>query len=275
MDFRTFQLEEVPSQTMAIQNTLDELIGKNYDHTTKKWSPLNNGIYDYRFTRQCQLEVSRLKNKLRILQENILAVNGSNLDTLKYGPLLSRQLWIQYHPAEDQKEGIAKEWLVDGEQFTFSELDEGPRHTVGNWDCKACLNLGSEINSAQDVNSALTNGKATEWCPNFHKYFRNEDIKQYIELWKHHGPICYAGLLHTEMSFSEDIFYRGENLSYMQLDKELLEANKDLIETKHYIVITKKCDTCGFTIVEKKEYTPPEELDNSSEVILDQLPNFE
>lgn len=206
------------------------------------------------------------------------------------------------------------------------------KHTIGNWNCKACLNLGSSITSADDADKAVASStKALEWCPRFIRFFRHQPIAEYLKaLEKEKNKTCYAGLVHTEMHFEEEII-PGETYMHgfkecsctndqlnLELTKHTLEQltgftgdNKTtnvclallrqqhtlrlegvhntgpqcpdggkLIhrevtpkEKKTYVVITKKCDTCDYTLVEKKEYHQPEPIE--ADQLLMHLPESE
>lgn len=124
------------------------------------------------------------------------------------------------------------------------------KHTIGNWNCKSCLNLGTEINSVNDANSAMSSVKALEWCPRFLPLLRNIPITGYMKAFGQ-NKICYAGLLHSEMSFEE------LEVEVPSSSPEELAVEPTTLVKKTYVVITKKCDTCGYTDVIKKEYNAP------------------
>jgi ribosomal protein S27AE len=60
--------------------------------------------------------------------------------------------------------------------------------------------------------------------------------------------VCYGGLLHSEMSFVD------EDEETPSISPNELAVEPTTLITKHYVVITKKCDTCGYTEVEHKEF---------------------
>lgn len=122
------------------------------------------------------------------------------------------------------------------------------KHTIGNWDCKACLNAATAITGATQANAAMDeNIKALEWCPRFMSVLRHLTFADYLKTVAGQN-VCYAGLVHSEMSFAEEAVEAREIRSG--------ELCGDSI-TKNYVVITKKCDSCNFTDVIKKEYIVP------------------
>lgn len=133
----------------------------------------------------------------------------------------------------------------------FTEINEvfQNKHTIGNWDCRACLTAGQEIVDSTSAVAAMSAGKAIEWCPRFLPLLRGMPILEYVEtlhpsrnISSLENNLCYAGLLHSEISFTEE-------------------------EKKQFVIITKKCDTCGFEEVEKKEYFQPEEIKNNEPLV--------
>lgn len=124
------------------------------------------------------------------------------------------------------------------------------KHTIGNWNCKACLNSGTEIKTAEDIKGALQSVKSLEWCPRFFQILRHLPIKEYIETAGGQN-ICYAGLVHTEMSFIEE--HEVENIPCAD---GLMES----VKIKNYISIKKKCDSCNYSSEEKKEFEVPEQV---------------
>lgn len=121
------------------------------------------------------------------------------------------------------------------------------KHTIGNWNCQACLTSGQEIRDTEDASAAMSAGKATEWCPRFLPLLRALTISHYIEMLKPQqtnleNNICYAGLLHSEISFEEE----------------------DIMK---FVVITKKCDTCDYKEIERKAYFQPEEIKDNEPLV--------
>jgi hypothetical protein len=132
------------------------------------------------------------------------------------------------------------------------------KHTIGNWDCRACLTVGAEIASPSDINNAMQNTKALEWCPKFFPVLRHLPMQEYLSHVKPNSRICYAGLLHSEMSFTEEV----EGTAAMpEVTGDIVELTdiKDVVK-KNFVVIKKKCDTCDFESEEKKEYIVPEQV---------------
>ena len=127
------------------------------------------------------------------------------------------------------------------------------KHTVGNWNCKSCLNTPTEIVSASDADAALASSKALEWCPRFIPLLRKLPLPDYIKAAQGNN-ICYAGLVHSELAFTE------EQEEYPSISPDQLAVEPTILITKKYILVRKKCDTCTYYDEEKKEYHEPEEV---------------
>lgn len=167
------------------------------------------------------------------------------------------------------------------------------KHTIGNWNCRGCLNVGTEISNVEQANAAMAVGaKALDWCPRFIPLLRTRKFDEYIQMVTatHDNKVCYAGLVHTEMDFDESLLcgctddqLTEEHIGGRATDKDradLREQHCKFLNTpgvysthcdhpshKHYVVITKKCDTCNYTDVERKEYHIPEQV-QSNELLM-------
>jgi hypothetical protein len=143
------------------------------------------------------------------------------------------------------------------------------KHSIGNWNCKACLNVGTEIASEESATAAMTSGKALEWCPKFFPVLRHLPIIDYLQTTKGQN-VCYAGLVHTEMSFlNEDTELTDEDKKLIINPPSNLEEKRYFLK-KTYVLIKKKCDNCEYYSEEKKEYIVPEQIHN--EEVLQVIP---
>jgi hypothetical protein len=125
------------------------------------------------------------------------------------------------------------------------------KHTIGNWGCKACMSVGQDLELASDAKEAMARvDKNIEWCPRFFPILRHLPIAEYMKTVKD-NKICYGGLLHSELTFEDE-----HEVTNIPVCDGLMES----VKIKHYAVITKKCDTCSYIDVQKKEYTQPEEV---------------
>lgn len=148
------------------------------------------------------------------------------------------------------------------------------KHRIGNINCKACLDkmtkqvTSTETAAIQANKLAISAGtKDTEYCPRFIPLLRKLPMKEYFKAMRidvneelnaktaklDRQKTCYAGLLHSAMSIVTETV---EILAASQMSTEALESGApiELVE-KTYLIIEKRCDTCGYSDTTKSELT--------------------
>lgn len=176
-----------------------------------------------------------------------------------------------------------------------------PKHSIGNRQCKGCLttdNQSLENPVPPDTQNYATADEARritaeqnvlwqDWCPNFRKEFRHFSMTMYLD----HLPDskCYAGILHSQMTFEHrpgttvcdcdenDLIKEYETNPAIEGVPEIsqtpelvvehmrqlhvsrkLKCEHPIVENKTVAVIERKCDTCDFSEkMERDVPTPP------------------
>jgi hypothetical protein len=246
-------IKPLDAEEKGLLDELTKLTQKNFDRENRFWKNDDGTRCSGEQEKIFQAKFRELRAKVIFIgQERIVLENGDPKDpnVLRLMPLVSRrkhrELWAKIGTGKTQE---------DLDIINFGNVSM--THTIGNWDCKGCLNLGVDITSAEDVSNALSTGKkAVEWCPRFLPMLRHMPLLEYIKLVKtsDENPLCYAGLIHSEMTF-EDIEEEVPSISPDQIAVE-----PTMLITKRYVVITKYCDTCGYCVEERKEYSEPEQI---------------
>lgn len=151
------------------------------------------------------------------------------------------------------------------------------KHRIGNLGCKACLTkmpdkitdrvsaakwtannvkIGTEVGTVRDI----------EYCPRFLSILRKLPIREYFkatkvnveEMLSLHAPnkLCYAGLLHSAMSIvTQEVLIQDD------------KGPEELMYTieKTFLVIEKRCDSCGYGEIKKEELVGYQQTINSEE----------
>jgi hypothetical protein len=198
---------------LDIEKEIQSILSLHYSREERKWKSDNEEEI-----KTLQLQLRNLKHKKWDLEER------AYLEDVNPDPRLVVML----------KPVINRRGLKSTDEFYFEQKGLGyqPKHVATFWSCPGCL-----LDTTKGFEGDLGNyNRQIEWCPKFLQLLRDKTPDEYAAIIRKANPevpICYAGLMHSEMQ---------------QLDNE--------------VRFVRQCDNCGWTTIESHKVA--EEFDNSN-----------